>query len=282
MPHNEHGPYEPSDEVRIFDALEEDEDPEGSRLPLLIVLALLVLVMFGGVVWLAYSYGVVHGRSEPRVLAAQPGPARVAPANPGGTKTPYKGFKIYEQPAPSDEEADTVPPQPAATQQVALQKPAGAAPQKPSSLAIAAPKAAAPKMAMPKVAAPQVAAMAAPQAAKPVAPPPAHASAPPARLGAPAAQPEAPKTAAAAAAQGAYILQIGAYKSEADAGQAWKTYKARHAALLAGYGPNIQRADLGAKGVWYRLRIAGFASKDAAIAVCGRLKADGGSCFLGR
>jgi cell division protein FtsN len=124
--------------------------------------------------------------------------------------------------------------------------------------------------------------MAAPQAAKPVAPPPAHASAPPARLGAPAAQPEAPKTAAAAAAHGAYILQIGAYKSEADAGQAWKTYKARHAALLAGYGPNIQRADLGAKGVWYRLRIAGFASKDAAIAVCGRLKADGGSCFLGR
>ena len=38
--------YEPSDEVRVFDGSEEEDDVEGSRLPLLIVLALLVLAMF--------------------------------------------------------------------------------------------------------------------------------------------------------------------------------------------------------------------------------------------
>ena len=53
-------------------AAEEDEDVEGSRLPLLIVLALLVLAMFAGVVWLAYTQGVARGRAETPVLAAEP------------------------------------------------------------------------------------------------------------------------------------------------------------------------------------------------------------------
>ena len=87
---------------------------------------------------------------------------------------------------------------------------------------------------------------------------------------------------ASAAASGAYVLQIGAYKSQADADAAWKTYKAKHAALLAGYSPDVQQADLGDKGTWYRLRIAGFPSKDVASALCDRLKADGGGCFLGK
>ncbi len=55
MPQNERGLYEPGDDMRVYDASEEDEDVEGSRLPLLIVLALLVLAMFAGFVWLAYS-----------------------------------------------------------------------------------------------------------------------------------------------------------------------------------------------------------------------------------
>ena len=88
----------------MFDGSDEDEDVEGSRLPLLIVLALLVLAMFGGVVWLAYNEGVTRGRTETPVVTAANGPARVAPANPGGTEQPFKGFKIYEQPAPPDDD----------------------------------------------------------------------------------------------------------------------------------------------------------------------------------
>ena len=107
--------YEPSDEVRVFDGAEDEDDDEGSRLPLVIVGALLVLAMFSGLVWLAYSQGVARGRTETPVLAAAPGPARVAPAQPGGANVQYQGFKIYEQPAPPDEEADATPP-PAPTQ----------------------------------------------------------------------------------------------------------------------------------------------------------------------
>ena len=79
----ERGVYEPSNEardgMRVFDGSEEEEDVEGSRLPLLIVLALLVLAMFAGVVWLAYTQGVARGRGETPVLTAANGPERVAP-----------------------------------------------------------------------------------------------------------------------------------------------------------------------------------------------------------
>ena len=61
------------------------------------------------------------------------------------------------------------------------------------------------------------------------------------------------------------MLQIGAYKIQADADAAWKTYKAKHAALLSGYSDDVQQADLGEKGTWYRLRIGGFSDKEVAI-----------------
>ena len=90
-----------------------------------------------------------------------------------------------------------------------------------------------------------------------------------------------PATAKVAAVTG-YVLQIGAYKSQADAEAAWKTYKAKHAALLTGYSDNVQQADLGEKGTWYRLRVGGFSDREVATALCDRLKADGGACIPGR
>jgi cell division septation protein DedD len=101
-----------------------------------------------------------------------------------------------------------------------------------------------------------------------------------------AAKPPAPTVAvakpAAPAAAGGYVLQIGAFKSQADAATAWKAYQGKHAALLAGYSDNVQQVDLGEKGTWYRLRVGGFADREVASALCDRLKADGGACILGR
>jgi cell division protein FtsN len=286
MAKHERGVYEPSDEVRVFDASEDEEDVEGSRLPLLIVLALVVLAMFAGVVYLAYTQGVARGRGEMPVLAAANGPARVAPQQPGGTKVPYQGFKIYEQPAPPDDEADTAPAQaPAgAAPQSAQQAPAqaqaparaAAAPVPPAPVHQPVPAQPAPaKTAPPKSATP------APSAAPARAAAPAGvAVAPPRNLVPPATGTPAART--APAATGAYFLQIGAYKSQADAEAAWKTFRARHATLLAGHGLDVQRVDLGDKGIWYRARAGGFSDRDVAVAMCERLKADGGTCFLAR
>lgn len=297
MPQHERGLYEPGEDVRVYDASEEDEDVEGSRLPLLIVLALLVLAMFAGFVWLAYSEGVARGRGETPVITADAGPARVAPENPGGAAEPYKGFKIYEQPAPPDDDTAQAAPAPAAsspppaTKPALTETPAPAAPVKaqapvaPAKVAAAAP--------VPKPAPALKASQLPPQPATPIGP----ATAPPRALNAasaPVAASPAPKPVVAAApipttpvasapmAAGASVLQIGAYKSQADADRAWTTYKTKHASLLAGYAPDVKQVDLGEKGTWFRLRIAGFPSKDVASALCDRLKADGGGCFLGK
>ena len=316
----------------MFDGSEEEDDVEGSRLPLLIGLALLVLAMFGGVVWLAYTQGVARGRGETPVLTAAAGPERVAPPGGGaGGQVPYQGFKIYEQPAPPDDNVDGAPKPPAAAPRPAPVAEAPPTAPKPAPVAEpAAPKpapvpAAPPPAAMavppkPVVAPPPVTAKPTPPApapksvasliqqsntapppAKPVpapkpvtpppamkqalVPPPGPATGAPRQLGLATAPPPASRPVAAVPAPGpiaagGYVLQIGAYKSQADAETAWKAYKARHAALLSGYSENIQQVDLGEKGTWYRLRVAGLGDREVALALCDRLKADGGACIL--
>ncbi|HEY0107543.1 MAG TPA: hypothetical protein VGB91_15790, partial [Rhizomicrobium sp.] len=130
-----------SDDVRVFDGGEDEEDVEGSRLPLLIVIALFVLAAFGAVVWLAYQRGVQQGHSDmPHEIAAEPGPAKLAPSDAGGTPTPYTGLKIYQQPAPSEAEAsaDTAPP-PSTPAKPPAAAPAPAAPPVPKQTAALAP-----------------------------------------------------------------------------------------------------------------------------------------------
>ena len=264
------GAYEPpGDEVHIFDG-SEDDDVEGSRLPLLIVIALFVLAAFAGVVWLAYTQGVARGHSDvPRIIAAQKGPAKIA-ANGEESAAPYKGLKIYEQPAPADEEADQQgAPRSntgaAATPETTLVTP-HAAPPAAETAASKEPPLSVAKSITPPAATPPAAPV---QQAVEQPAPPAEASAPPAQL----------QVKPAPAAAGSYVLQIGAYKSQAEADAAWKTYQGRHAATLSGYSPDVKMVDLGEKGTWYRLRVSSFADKASAQALCARLTAEGGACF---
>jgi cell division protein FtsN len=85
----------------------------------------------------------------------------------------------------------------------------------------------------------------------------------------------------ATASSGAYELQIGAYKSQDEAEGAWKAYKFKHPSA-SGYSEDVRKADLGDKGVWYRLRIGPFPEKAAANDACDKLKADGGACMLAK
>jgi len=282
MPSFERGVYEPkSDDVRVFDEDEQDIDEEGSRLPLLIVIALLVLAAFGGVVWLAYSQGVQRGRADaPRMIVAAPGPVKEAAA--GSTDTPH-ALKIYQQPAPSEDEmadSDSVPPPPTEVTKPApapmaakpVEKPAALAP-KPTEVA----KVPAKPMEKPAATAMK------PALTKPAEAKPAVSKAiETAALPPPAVAPTASKPAeAAASAGGAYVLQIGSYKSQADADAAWKTFSSKHP-MAGGYSENVRKADLGDKGTWYRLRMGSFADKAAATAFCEKLKSDGGNCLVAK
>ena len=347
------GVYQPSSEsLDLYDVVEDDEDEGRSRLPLLIIVALLVLAAFTGVVWLAYNQGVQSGRSgAPVIVSAPTGPVKTAADNTTG-QTPYSGLKVYDKPVPPDEEAESstlaapppaVPDNPAPVTQNAQPSPppevrlSDAAPQKapavaaaaaavapppaqapvkmaaaapvpapaksapppPAAAAVAPPKAAAQAstaqtsaaqtLAAPAKAPAAVPAPAAPVKAPAVAAAPLKATQPPAALQPAkpvatasippelAVNPAAPKPAAVSG--GGAMLQIGAYESEDLAKGAWTTFQAKHAGSLGGASYNIQRADLGAKGIWFRLRAGPFADKGAANAACDKLKAEGAGCF---
>ncbi|NIJ42120.1 cell division septation protein DedD [Parvibaculum indicum] len=109
---------------------------------------------------------------------------------------------------------------------------------------------------------------------------------------APAPDPATPKTAEAeaeatvapaapvAATGGNWVVQLLASRSEADAKAAWQTLSTRHGSILGGHGLDIQKADLGDKGTFFRVRAAGFETKAAAAKACGALKGAGQDCLV--
>ena len=282
------GIYQPlADKVPIYDLADEDPEEERSRAPLLVVIALVVLAAFAGVVWLAYNQGVERGRlGTSLVITAPEGPVRVAP--PEAPAAPLTNLNVYNTPVPPEQEAKTsvlaqAPPA-AETPQIrlspSLPPPAPATP----APAPAARAAAAPAPPAPAAAAPRPAATApAPQAAPAPAPAQLAQATRPAQPAAPAAAPAAPPAAATAAASravsGAAVLQIGAFESAELANGAWAVFRSRYEAA-ASLSPDVQRADLGAKGVVYRLRVGPFADRAAATDACVQLKAAGANCIV--
>lgn len=275
-----------SDDVRVFDGGEDEEDVEGSRLPLLIVIALIVLAAFGAVVYLAYQRGLQQGHSDvPHTILAEAGPAKVAPGNPGGTQTPYTGLKIYQQHAPSEEEAgaDTAPPPPS-NDALKPQPPVATTPPPPVATAPVKPEAAPAQKPQAMVTPPPAAATPKPVPVKPTPAPakPAPVAAKPEPVPAKpepvVAQPPVEVPAATPAA-GSSLLQIGAYKSQAEADAAWVAYKRKHAGV-AGLSSDVKQVDLGVKGTWFRLRVV--APKADAGSICDKLKAEGDACIPAR
>ena len=75
-------------------------------------------------------------------------------------------------------------------------------------------------------------------------------------------------------------LQIGAYQNEANAQTASLEFNAQYGNASVMAAASIQKVDLGAKGVWYRLRVGPFADRAVAMTTCAKLKAHGASCIM--
>lgn len=95
-----------------------------------------------------------------------------------------------------------------------------------------------------------------------------------------AAEPAKPAPAAAVASGGAYVVQIMALREEAAAKTAWATLQKKHPSVLGGHALDVEKADLGDKGVFYRVRAAGFETKAAAQSACSSLKSAGQDCLV--
>ncbi|MEZ5971044.1 MAG: SPOR domain-containing protein [Hyphomonadaceae bacterium] len=82
------------------------------------------------------------------------------------------------------------------------------------------------------------------------------------------------------AANGRYVAQLAALQSEASIEPSWRRFAARAPALFAGARMDVQRADLGARGVYHRLRAGYFATSDDATLFCERIRQMGQDCIV--
>ena len=126
----------------------------------------------------------------------------------------------------------------------------------------------------------------------PVAPPPsqdaASSEAPPPRTSA-AAAPAPPPTTARPAPSAAtptpgdktYRAQVQSHQDRGRAERDLKTLSEVHAEVLEGIQGHVQRVDLGAKGIWFRVQFGDFANAGEAKRLCRDLNYDGlTSCWV--
>jgi tetratricopeptide (TPR) repeat protein len=78
-----------------------------------------------------------------------------------------------------------------------------------------------------------------------------------------------------------WSVQLASATSEDAAWSTWNKMKARNKAL-ADKEPVVVRADLGSKGIFYRVRLVGFETQSDANDVCSRLKKRGVKCFISK
>jgi tetratricopeptide (TPR) repeat protein len=78
-----------------------------------------------------------------------------------------------------------------------------------------------------------------------------------------------------------WSVQIASASSESAAWTTWKNMQKRFK-VLSDQSPVVMKADLGAKGIFYRVRIAGFEDQTGAQSACAKFKAKGVACFISK
>jgi SPOR domain len=218
----------------------------------LVVLA--VVGVFAGGLWFAYQQGmkrggVITGASDVPLIRADERPTKVKPQNPGGMEVPDRDKLIYTQKRAAVEHL--LPP-----------------PEKPM-----------PRPTAPSAAGPSGAPQPSPApAANPAlqGPPQQAAGKPPAK-----AEPTAPAAGKPAVAQktGGSRIQLASVRSEEAAHQEWDRVKRANPDVLGSVSAAPVRADMGEKGVFYRLETAPIADAER---VCGELKRRNIGCLIVR
>lgn len=95
------------------------------------------------------------------------------------------------------------------------------------------------------------------------------------------AEPATPP-AAAPASSGDFVVQVSSQRSEEAARSAYAGLQRRFPSVLGNQPPDIARADLGSRGVFYRVRVGPMETRQAASNLCQSLKSAGGDCIVAR
>lgn len=101
-------------------------------------------------------------------------------------------------------------------------------------------------------------------------------------LAAPSGAVAAAKPDDAGRAEGRYRLQLTAVRSAAAAEREWQRLRRAHGDLLGQLESSIEQADLGSKGVFYRLRVGPIPDMEAARKLCDALTQRKEACLIVR
>lgn len=266
-PDYDFGPYE--DEYRGF----EIRDDDSGRGPLILVLALGVLLIFAGVVWNTYRQGVRPSEGGLPVIAANDAPYKRAPEQRGGVEVAGQDLAYYDS---MDGMGDP------AVQQTAVRNPAEIRRRDP--VLAGGPSALPPLEAGDGNETTEVAEALIENGVveKPITIAAVQPSEQRASVRAPVIAEVEPALMASSrfADGGAFQVQLSALRSQEAAQSAWTRIQSSAPDLFNGAELDIQRADLGAKGVFYRLRVGAFDSREAAKDFCADVQAAGKDCMV--
>lgn len=252
----------------------------------------------GGVAWYVFRVPVNQGgnAAAPAIVKAEATPYKIKPENPGGMQVENQDKLVYDRLAKADAPPRTENLLPPPEQPKA---PPAAPAAKPPASDTPAPKVdkevqgivsdmiknmeaqqAAAKAALPPSTPETVptAPVEAPKVETPAPTPAPVAAAAPVPVATPA--PPAQVATAAPFPEGSFAVQLAAARSEEQAMSEWNRVKNKHEQMFAGMTPSVIRADLGERGVFFRLRAGPLADRAAADAMCVALKAENEACIV--
>lgn len=265
----------PADEYDTFDARDEDR----RRGPLLFGAAVIVTILFATVVFSAYNQGV-RQREDAPVIVADTDPYRERPADPGGVETPDTNYEVYDRLTGESENVEDVSLRPAPEEPIEDSRPALRVETVNADEADSEPAA--------SQEIPDVTPRPAPPRPQPARSEPETQPQPASREPDPAPQTRQPDpepasaSTPAAALDGAWVVQIASFRSQADAEAAWLAFRTRFADISSGLGPDIATVEITDRGTYHRLRIAAFATRDDAVSFCTTLQGRGQDCLVAR
>ena len=248
-----------------------------------VVAALAVAAISAAVGWpFGGAERVAQTQADAPLIKADEGPVKVRPEDPGGMQVPNRDMLVYrrlegaKEPPPVERllpnpEQPVLPPKPVAAPGREIEATdAESAPADEEAEAVAPP---AEGRGEERIVAPEP-----PQ----VAPPPPE----PVKVAKPKPTPVAQKPAAPAPspapAAGVYQVQLVAVRTRDQAWASWSQISKKHADVLGGLKPNIVRADLGGKGVIYRLRAGPAGDESKARSICASLAKRKVDCLVVR
>ncbi|MDA0239527.1 MAG: SPOR domain-containing protein [Proteobacteria bacterium] len=288
------GGIDPRDDTLAFEPVQPRTPKRKVPLSLLILLLMLIAGAGAGVGgWYGWGEEYFFGKDgEMIIVRAEEGPIKVRPASPGGLEVPNRDKLVYERlekkvPAVKTEtllprpELPLPPPTkiPAAVVPPSIETAAGT-PAHPTDPATLPPINSSPSKAVTQKPLPRIIeASKAPPPPPPPPPPRAKTNPPPAPLAAPKVAAADPKSASKSAA-GGFHIQIAAVRTEKAARDEWGRLKKKYQPLLGKLSLTVVKADLGSRGVFYRLRAGPISNRGTGWETCGELTKQKVGCLV--